>query len=61
MKYRILATTENKYVGLLATSDLFSLFMEDGNEFEITGRIHLGSGKWKFWNETQIFEVITEI
>ena len=61
MKYRILTASDIKYNGLLATSDLFSLVTEIGDVFKITGRIHYGSGKWKFWNQTHFFEVEAEI
>lgn len=53
----ILETTDKKHRGKSAQTDLFTLDVENGETFQITGRMHLGNGEWQLWNSNYVFRV----
>lgn len=57
MKVTVLDTTDKQHIGQIANTDLHSIQFNNGESFEITGRIHYGSGKWRLWNSNYVMEI----
>jgi len=57
MKVLIKETTDKKFVGQRAVTDLFTITLENQDIIEISGRAHIGNGEWKLWNSNYVFEV----
>lgn len=56
-RYKILSTTDGKYIGFEVDSDLRTLTLPSGEEFHIDGRMKLLDGSWKVWNANYILEI----
>jgi hypothetical protein len=59
MLAKILNTTDGKFVGAVIeiNSNKTGTTLPTGEALEITGRAHLGNGKWRFWNSNYILDV----
>lgn len=57
MNYKIIATTDGKYVGEQIETDLKTFVLPNGELFEIDNRMKMLDGKWKVWNPNYILEI----
>lgn len=57
MIYKIISTTDGKYVGDKVETDLKTLILPSGELFEIGNRMKMLDGKWKVWNPNYIIEI----
>ena len=59
MEYKIIATTDGKYIGDTIETDLQETILPSGERFEINGRMKLLDGTWKIWNANYVIEIKT--
>lgn len=57
MKYKILSTTDGKFVGEELETDLLTGILPSGEEIEFTNRMKSLDGIWKIWNSNYIIEI----
>ena len=57
MKYKIIATTDGKYVGDIIETDLKETILPSGEHFAIDNRMKLLEGTWKVWNANYVMEI----
>jgi hypothetical protein len=59
MLARITYTTDGKYLGSIVeiNATKTGTTLPSGEPIELTGRAHLGSGKWRLWNSNYILDV----
>ena len=57
-KIKIISTTDNKYIGDMAETDLFQIVLPDIEPILITGRAHRGNGEWVLWNSEYTANVV---
>jgi hypothetical protein len=59
MLARIIFSTDAKFVGSVVEikDSKTSAPLPTGETMEITGRMHLGNGVWRFWNSNYILDV----
>jgi hypothetical protein len=53
----IVDTTDKKHRGKSARTDLYTIEIESGETFDITGRAHLGNGEWQVWNSNYVLTI----
>ena len=56
---RITDTTDSKFIGAIieVNAAKTQTTLPNGDVMEITGRAHLGNGKWRLWNSNYILDV----
>lgn len=57
MLVEIKDSTDKKFVGNLIEATLERITLPSGDILEITGRCHIGNGRWRLWNSNYVLEV----
>jgi len=57
MKVIIKETTDHKYLGQEAKTNLKTLTFANGEIMNIDYRLHRGNGEWRMWNSNYVIEV----
>lgn len=57
MKYKIISTTDGKFIGEEIETDLITGILPSEEEIEFTNRMKSLDGTWKLWTPNYIIEI----